>query len=118
MLPVLFTALAISACGGSGAADTTGPVTPPVVTGPVATSSVAISNLSFSPSAIVVPPGTAVGFTNNDGIAHNVTFSDATIGTSGDFTSGTQSLTMPAAVGTYNYHCTIHAGMTGTVQVK
>jgi plastocyanin len=100
-----------AACGsshGSTAPDTT----------PTVTTSVSISNLAFGPSAIRVSPGVVVTWTNNDNINHNVTFSDATIGAVASFSTGSKTLTMPTTPGTYAYHCTIHAGMTGTVQVQ
>jgi plastocyanin len=77
-----------------------------------------IKSIAFNPSAIKVSPSATVTWTNSDGIAHNVTF-DGAVGASGNFSSGTASIVMPAVVGTYPYHCTIHgAGMSGTVQVQ
>jgi plastocyanin len=65
-----------------------------------------------------VSSGAVVTYTNNDAITHNVTFDNSSIGGSGNFSSGSKTLTMPAAAGTYTYKCTIHASMTGTVTVK
>jgi plastocyanin len=113
--------VAVAACGGGGSA--TNPVTPPgPATGgnnnPVVTTSVTLLNSAFTPSAIQVSPSATVTFTNSDNTTHNVTFSNATIGASGDFNSGSKTLVMPAATGTYAFHCTIHAGMTGSVVVQ
>ena len=108
----------LAACGGDSATGTTGGTTGGGTT-PVATNSVSLAGLAFSPAAIVVAPGTTVTFTNNDGgITHNVTFSSSAIASIGDFSSGSQTAVMPTATGTYNYHCTLHAGMTGSVQVQ
>lgn len=115
-------AVAIFGCGGGGGDSTpTTPTTPtPPVTpgGPTATTAVTMQNNAFVPGDIVVAPGATVTWTNSDGIAHNVTFSDASITGSGNFSSGTRSILMPAAAATYTYSCTIHAGMAGTVKVQ
>lgn len=109
-----------AACGGSTATGTTGTVTPatPESTTPVVTTSVSMANITFTPANIQVVPGAIVTFTNNDAITHNVTFANATVGTTGNYSTGTKTLTMPAAAGTYSYKCTIHGSMTGVVTVK
>jgi plastocyanin len=109
----LTAALALIGCGSSYSGG--GGVTDPQ---PVPTTSVSLQNIAFSPGAIRVTPGATVQFTNNDGIAHNVTFSSASITGATDFASGTRSVVMPVAPGTYAYRCTIHAGMTGSVMVQ
>jgi len=112
----LAAAIALTGCGGSSySGGGGGGVTDPQ---PVATTSVSLRNLAFSPGAIRVAPGVTVQFTNNDGIAHNVTFSSNTISGATDFAAGTRSVVMPATPGTYAYHCTIHPGMTGSVLVQ
>lgn len=117
---LLFFAALVISCGGSSSTSVPNntPNTPPTPTTPVVTTSVALQYTAFSPAKIQVSSGAVVTFTNNDAIAHNVTFSDGTVGTTGDFTSGSKTLTMPSGVGDYAFHCTIHAGMTGTVSVK
>jgi plastocyanin len=110
------------ACGGGGS-DATGPGTTGGGgggggTGPVATTAVDMSGDRFSPPAIKVASGATVTWTNLDGHAHNVTF-DGSAGTIPNFSTGSQSLQMPAAAGTYTYHCTIHgAAMSGSVLVQ
>jgi plastocyanin len=112
-------AVAILGCGGGGGDTTPTTPTPPVTPGgPTATTAVTMQSNTFNPAAIQVSPGATVTWTNSDGYAHNVTFSDATITGSGNFSTGTRSIVMPAAAATYNYSCTIHPGMTGTVKVQ
>ena len=118
LLPVAF----LLACGGSSD-STTNPVPNPGAGGggnptPVVTTSVDMKSNSFTPAAIKVSPSATVNFTNSDGITHNVTFSAPAITNSGNFDTGTKSIAMPAAAGTYAYRCTLHAGMSGTVQVQ
>jgi plastocyanin len=75
---------------------------------------------SFSPAAILVAPSAVVTWTWASGnIDHNVTFANGAITSSGTQNSGTFQSTMPAAVGTYSYQCSIHgSAMSGTVQVQ
>ena len=109
---------ALSACGG--ATSSSAPTAPPQMSPspPVMTTSVSLRNLAFSPAAIQVTPGATVQFTNNDGIEHNIVFSASSVSDPIDFSSGTRSVVMPTTMGTYAYHCTIHAGMAGTISVQ
>ena len=53
------------------------------------------------------------------GTLHNVTFAAAAnVPASGNFDAGNKALQMPAAAGVYNYSCTLHPGMAGTVTVQ
>ena len=114
-------ALLAAGCGGSAATGTsytpTNPTIPDTST-PVATTSVSLINTSFTPPNIQVAGGAVVTFTNNDAFNHNVTFTNTTIGGTGNFTTGAKTLTMPATAGAYPYRCTIHSSMTGVVTVK
>ena len=108
------------ACGGGS--DSTGPSTTggPGGSGgstPVATTAVEMQSNKFSPTAIRVAPGATVTWTNSDGVNHDVTFT-GTVGTIAAFSSGNRSLQMPGAAGTYNYSCTLHSGMNGSVTVQ
>jgi plastocyanin len=113
--------LTLAACGGGGAGgggtQGTGIVDPPPG-GPVLTTSVTMTGSAFAPPAIQVSPGATLTFTNNDGINHNVQFLSGSVTAIGDFSSGSRTTVAPAAAGTYNYHCTIHAGMNGSVTVQ
>jgi plastocyanin len=109
---VMLGSLSIVACGGAGYSSTA-PNTPPVVT-----TSVEMRNTAFNPGVIQVSPGATVTFTNSDGFNHNVTFASASVTSIGDFATGSRTAVMPTAAGSYDYHCTIHPGMTGSVQVQ
>lgn len=83
-----------------------------------------MQNIAFNPTTRTVAAGTAVTWTNQDGVGHTVTydsgpgssFDSGTIGAGGTF-----SVTF-ATAGTVQYHCKIHgspgAGMHGTIIVQ
>jgi plastocyanin len=58
-----------------------------------------------------------VKWTNNDAIAHTVTSNTGAFDSGNMAAGATYSYTFSTA-GTYNYHCTYHSGMTGTVMVN
>ena len=120
MRSILYIAAAIALVGCGGGKSYSGITAPPQMTPSptVMTTCVSLRNLTFSPAAIQVTPGATVDFTNNDGIQHNITFSTNGITDPIDFSSGVRSVVMPTATGTYAYHCTIHAGMAGTITVQ
>ncbi len=81
---------------------------------PVDGDAVAVTDNAFTPEALQVSPGITVTWTWEGSSPHNVTFDDAASDTQTDGT-WTQSFAEP---GTYDYVCTLHSGMTGTVIVE
>ncbi len=80
------------------------------------TANVSISGFSFQPQTINVTAGTTVTWTNLDSVTHTVT-SDTGLFDSGSLSTGqTFSRTFNTA-GSYDYHCSIHPSMTGSVIV-
>jgi amicyanin len=76
---------------------------------------VSITNFKFDPAMLTIKAGTTVVWTNNDIVAHTVTFTDVAnspVLNRGDTFSRTFS-----AAGTYSYICSIHPFMHGTVVV-
>jgi plastocyanin len=82
---------------------------------------------SFSPTTRTVTVGTTVTWRNDALITHNVTW-DAAAGRNAalagdgtgdivDFSSGSHTRLFNTA-GTYAFHCTIHAGMIGSLTVQ
>jgi plastocyanin len=85
-----------------------------------ATGKVDIRNMMFTPSQITVAKGGAVTWTNNDSTAHTVVDDLSNVGgpNSGNIEPGaTYSFTFDKA-GSYQYHCSIHPYMRGTIVVK
>ena len=111
--------VAAAACGG-GSSDglPTTPIIPTTPNNPIATTSVSLQSSQFNPADILVAPSATVTFTNSDGINHNVIFANQAITPISEWASGARTTTMPAAAGTYNYTCTLHPGMNGTVKVQ
>ena len=84
------------------------------------TGAVTIENMMFTPSQITVAKGGTVTWTNNDSVPHTVTddLSNAGGPASGDIQPGkTYSFTFDKT-GSFQYHCTIHPSMRGTIVVK
>ena len=80
---------------------------------------VVIKGFAFSPSLLTVKKGTKVTWVNNDGPAHTVTATD----NGNTFNSGTinpggsYSFTF-TTTGDFNYNCSIHPQMLGSVHVE
>lgn len=71
----------------------------------------------FVPNPITVAVGTTVTWTNNDSTSHTVT-SNTGLFNSNVLSAGKSfSFTFPTA-GTFQYHCTFHSGMVGSVVVQ
>ena len=132
---VISAVLVLAACGGGGstASTSTAPtVTTPAPTGSTASASVGIPPpdastgdygqgkndpaSSFSPGTVTVAVGGTVTWTNNDVTTHTTT---ATAGawSSSIAPGGTFSRVFPTA-GTFDYKCTIHPSMSGSITVK
>ena len=76
----------------------------------------ATTGLAFDPAAVSIPAGDTIYFTFQ-GVIHNVTFTTAgSPGNVGDTHDATVKRVF-ATAGTYDYKCTIHQGMTGSITV-
>ena len=85
-----------------------------------ATGSIDIRNMMFTPSQITVQKGGTVTWTNNDSMTHTVVDDLSNVGgpSSGDIAPGaTYSFTFNKT-GSFQYHCSIHPSMRGTIVVK
>jgi len=81
-----------------------------------ATAGVGIVNFKFTPASLTVKVGTTVVWTNNDAIAHTVNFTTEGINSPvlNQHDQFTHTFTAP---GTYDYICSIHPFMHGSVTV-
>lgn len=89
---------------------------PSTTTAPAAAATkVSITNFAFDPAALTVKSGSTVTWTNNDVVAHTVTFTD--VANSPILNRGNKFSRTFSQAGTYPYICSIHPFMHGTVVV-
>jgi plastocyanin len=84
------------------------------------TGAITIKNMMFTPPQISIQKGGTVTWTNDDNTAHTVTDDLTNVGgpSSGDIQPGsTYSFTFNKT-GSFQYHCSIHPSMRGTIVVK
>jgi len=74
-----------------------------------------IKDFTFSPSKIIVSKGTTVAWTNNDSVTHKIMVNDFL---SGNINQGGVFKYVFDDVGTYEYYCTLHPSMRGTIVVQ
>ncbi|MES2155202.1 MAG: plastocyanin/azurin family copper-binding protein [bacterium] len=79
-------------------------------------SAVAIRDFNFNPTTVNIHKGSAVPWTNTGGATHTVTANDGSFDSGNIAAGGSYSHTFDA-VGTFAYHCKLHASMTGTITV-
>ncbi|HUO38992.1 MAG TPA: cupredoxin family copper-binding protein [Mycobacterium sp.] len=104
---------------GTAAAPAATAATPSSTAAPGAPQSgnaVFIVNFKFDPATLTVPVGTTVTWTNQDEEPHTVVAKDGSFHSPGLDTHATYSFTFNNP-GTYDYGCSIHPFMTGTVVV-
>ena len=77
---------------------------------------VTIVGFSFDPDAITAEVGDTVVWTNEDSARHNVTADDDSFASENLAEGETFSHTFDEP-GTFDYVCTLHSGMTATVEV-
>ncbi|QRY54250.1 cupredoxin domain-containing protein [Mycolicibacterium septicum] len=83
---------------------------------PVAGTAVSIDNFAFAPAMLTVHRGDTVTWTNHDEEPHTVAAEDGSFRSPGMDTNATFSFTF-ANPGSYDYVCSIHPVMHGTVVV-
>ena len=121
-------ALGLAACSSYKAPTSYTTTSPGGGGGPTIDAFISIADYAFSPESVTIASGKTVEWSNNGPSTHTVTsnssaWSSATLAPpsgmdpyGGPTGGGTFSYTFTSA-GTYVYHCSIHAGMTGVVVV-
>ena len=80
-------------------------------------SAVKIDNFTFNPQRVTVKAGTTVTWTNQDDIPHTVTSATKAFRSKALDTDDKFSFTFTTA-GVYEYFCSLHPHMTGTIVVE
>ena len=114
--------MVLAGCGGgSGGYGTTSPPPPPPPPTPQPAGTVdATPGERFTPNAITINAGGTVTFAFGS-LAHNVTFDGRVPATPADIPGVNSNVSIARVfntAGTYQYHCTIHPNMTGSVVVR
>lgn len=77
---------------------------------------IVIQNYTFSPEKLTVAAGTKVTWVNHDQVPHTVVEKDKKFRSSALDTNDSYSFTF-STPGVYQYFCTLHPTMTGTITV-
>jgi plastocyanin len=100
--------------GGGGGGDVGSKVT-----GQTAASTVKETDADkFAPASATIKTGDVVEWDNTGATSHNVTFDNNTAITSDSMSGGDKFQVKFTKAGTYQFHCTFHPGMDGTVTVS
>ena len=109
----------LAACGGgTGPYGTTMQSPPPPP--PPGNTVAATASLAFTPNSLTINSGESVTFSFG-AVAHNVTFDMPNAATPADIPGNNSNVSIQrafATAGTYQYHCTIHPGMAGSIVVR
>jgi plastocyanin len=92
---------------GGGGSGGTGPGT-----------QVSMKDIKFNPGTVTIKPGGKVTWTNDDSVGHDVTADDFESGGPGEMQGGSTYSHVFKKPGTYDYVCSVHPGMKGTVKVS
>ncbi|BBY04408.1 cupredoxin domain-containing protein [Mycobacterium seoulense] len=101
---------------GSGTGVPTGSTSVTAPAAPVGGDQVTIDGFAFAPATLTVAAGTTVTWTNRDEEPHTVAASDGSFHSPGMGTGATFTHTFTDP-GTFDYVCSIHPMMRGTVVV-
>jgi plastocyanin len=91
---------------GGGGSGGTGPGT-----------QVSMKDIKFNPGTVTIKAGGKVTWTNDDSVGHDVTADDFESGSPGGIDGGSTFSHTFKKAGTYNYVCSVHPGMKGSVKV-
>jgi plastocyanin len=91
---------------GGGGSGGTGPGT-----------QVSMKDIKFNPGTVTIKAGGKVTWTNDDSVGHDVTADDFESGSPGGIDGGSTYSHTFSKPGTFDYVCSVHPGMKGSVKV-
>lgn len=115
--------LALAGCGGdddgdSGGGGGNGAGSAGAGAGASGEVEIKMEGFQFAPKTATVRVGQEVKWVNEDSAPHNATADSGASFKSDDFGKGGEFTFTPTKAGTIRYECTLHPGMTGTLQVS
>jgi len=112
---------ALAACGESSSSSSSGGATVGTAGANLGTAAVKITagdGLKFDPAQQSAKVGDIIEWSNTGTVTHTVTFDSQSSLSDPSLNQGGTWQVRFSAAGTYQYHCTIHAGMSGSVTVS
>jgi plastocyanin len=79
---------------------------------------VSMKDIKFNPETLKIKVGQTVTWTNDDSVGHDVTGDDFKSGDPGGIDSGGTFQHTFKKAGKFDYVCSVHPGMNGSIQVK
>jgi plastocyanin len=79
---------------------------------------VSMEGIAFQPAEVTVSAGDTVNWVNNDTVGHDVTADSFSSGEPGAMANGDEFEHTFEEAGTFDYVCTVHPGMEGSVVVE
>jgi plastocyanin len=114
LLGIVALTFVLAACGSSTPSTSSGgQAAQQVASGNV---DVQMKNITFVPSQLTIKVGTKVTWTNSEDIAHNVVAADGSW-SSDSLNNGQTFSKVFDKTGTFQYVCSFHPGMNGTIIV-
>jgi len=107
----------IAGCGSDDDSGGGGDAAAPAETTSGGGVAVKIKDIKFDPKTVTVKVGQTITWTNEDGIAHNVTAEKGADFKSDNLSKGDTFDFTPEQAGTIDYVCTIHPGQDGSITV-
>jgi plastocyanin len=118
LLACLALALVGAGCGGGDDGDGGGSSGGGGATGGGAATEVSMKGIKFQPKAVSIETGGTVRWVNDDSVGHDVTGDEFQSGEAGGMRSGDTFEHTFDTAGTFDYVCSVHPGMDGSVTVK
>lgn len=117
---IILIAAAVGLAHKSKPATTTTQSAPAASSNQAASATINIRDMMFTPSQITVQKGGIVTWTNNDSTTHTVVADLSNNGgpASGNIAPGQNYSFTFNKTGSFQYHCSIHPSMRGTIVVK
>ena len=112
------TALIAAGCGGGDDEDSGSSDQAPAPSAQSGGTEVSMKNIKFDPETVTVKPGDTVTWVNDDSVDHDVTADDFKSGEPGGMSGGATFKHKFTTAGTFDYVCSVHPGMEGSVVVK
>jgi plastocyanin len=123
LLACLAVALVVAGCGdddddggGGGGGATTEEQAAPEASG--GSTEVSMKDIKFDPGEVTVNAGDTVTWVNDDSVGHDVTADGFKSGEPGEMQNGDTFEHTFDEAGTFDYVCSVHPGMDGSVTVK